>query len=441
MAEVRLLTLDPGHFHAALVQKEMYAGVARQVHVYAPLGPDLLAHLNRIAGFNTRPHGPTAWELEVHTGPDVLPRMLRERPGNVVVLAGRNRIKIDYITAAVGAGLNVLADKPWVIAADDLPKLAAALDTADANGLIAYDIMTERHEITSILQRELVNDEDTFGAPLPGTEQAPGVFMESKHYLIKTVAGLPLRRPPWFFDTREQGEGLTDVGTHLVDLVPWILFPERPLDYRRDIEVLSARRWPTALSRADFQRVTGEADFPADLAAHLRGGRLDHYCNTLVSYALRGVRVTLNVLWDLEASGGAGDTHLAVFRGSRSRVEVRQEREQQFKPELYVRPNTDSDRDAVGGAVRRKVAALQGRFPGVAVQEQDGRLWVTVPDVYRVGHEAHFAQVTDQFLGYLRDPRTLPAWEKPNMLAKYYVTTQGLRRAVDGPPPPGSLEP
>ena len=42
MSEVQLLTLDPGHFHAALVQKEMYPGVAPRVHVYAPLGPDLL---------------------------------------------------------------------------------------------------------------------------------------------------------------------------------------------------------------------------------------------------------------------------------------------------------------------------------------------------------------------------------------------------------------
>ena len=51
MTEVQLITLDPGHFHAALVQKEMYPGVAPRVHVYAPLGADLMAHLNRIAGF------------------------------------------------------------------------------------------------------------------------------------------------------------------------------------------------------------------------------------------------------------------------------------------------------------------------------------------------------------------------------------------------------
>ena len=40
-ADFRLITLDPGHFHAALVQKTMYEGVDSTVHVYAPDGPDL----------------------------------------------------------------------------------------------------------------------------------------------------------------------------------------------------------------------------------------------------------------------------------------------------------------------------------------------------------------------------------------------------------------
>jgi hypothetical protein len=52
MTEVKLITLDPGHFHAALVQKESYPGVSHRVHVYAPLGSDLFAHLGHIAGFN-----------------------------------------------------------------------------------------------------------------------------------------------------------------------------------------------------------------------------------------------------------------------------------------------------------------------------------------------------------------------------------------------------
>src|SRR5262249_46820420 len=72
MSNIRLMTLDPGHFHAALVQKEALAGVSPQVHVYAPLGFDLLEHLKRVAGYNSRKENPTRWELEVHTGDDFL---------------------------------------------------------------------------------------------------------------------------------------------------------------------------------------------------------------------------------------------------------------------------------------------------------------------------------------------------------------------------------
>ena len=46
--DVRLMTLDPGHFHAALVQKEVVEGISPRADVYAPLGADLLAHLARV---------------------------------------------------------------------------------------------------------------------------------------------------------------------------------------------------------------------------------------------------------------------------------------------------------------------------------------------------------------------------------------------------------
>jgi predicted dehydrogenase len=426
---VRLLTLDPAHFHAALVQKEMVAGVDLRGHVYAPLGPDLLAHLGRLQSFNTRADHPTAWELEVHAGPDFLPRMLRERPGNVVVLAGRNRIKIDYLLAALDAGLHVLADKPWILTADQMPKLQAALDTADAKGLVAYDIMTERHEITSILQRELVQDGQVFGGLVAGSEPEPGVVMESKHYLSKTVAGVPLRRPASFFDVEQQGEGLTDVGTHLVDLVMWMLFPGQPIDYRSEVRVLAAERWPTVLTRADFQKVTGEGAFPPFLRPWVREERLDYFCNTRVSYTVRGVHVKLDVLWDFEAPAGGGDTHFAAFRGTRSRVEVCQGQEQNYRPELYVVPNLAVERPAVGAALRDAVERWQTTYPGVAMEEQGEEFRVAIPDRYRVGHEAHFAEVTRQFLAYVAAPAKLPAWEKPNLLAKYFVTTAGVQVA------------
>jgi predicted dehydrogenase len=413
----------------------MYPNVASKVHVYAPLGSDLVDHLARVAGFNRRKESPTAWELEVHTGPDFLERMLAEHAGNAVVISGRNRGKIDRVQSSLDAGLHALVDKPWILEEADLPKLERALDTAEEGGLVALDIMTERCEVTTQLQRELVNDPASFGSLLPGSEAQPAVYMESVHYLKKIVAGAPNPRPVWFFDTEQQGEGLNDVGTHLVDLVQWTLFPEQPIDYRRDIRVLRAQRWPTLIPRAEFRQVTRE-DFPPHLLGHVKDDSFEYFCNTLVSYTLRGAHIALDAVWDWEPPPGTGDTHFAYYRGSRARVEIRQGAAEQHRPELYVVPNAAADKAAVLAAVQKKVASLQVQYPDIAVADQGAEIRVAIPQRLRVGHEEHFAQVTQRFLRYVRDRRTLPAWERPNMLAKYYVTTEGTRLARESPPRP-----
>ena len=53
-----------------------------------------------------------------------------------------------------------------------------------------------------------------------------------------------------------------------------------------------------------------------------------------------------------------------------------------------------------------------------------------IPSTYKEGHEAHFAKVTEQFLGYLKN-KNMPAREVPDMLAKYYVTTKALELALN----------
>jgi predicted dehydrogenase len=423
---VRLMTLDPGHFHAALIQKEMYPGVDPTVHVFAPVGPDLLLHLGRVTAFNRRAERPTSWQLEVHAGPDFLERMLREKPGNVVVLSGRNRGKIDRVLAAVEAGLNVLADKPWLIAASDFPKLERALAIAREKRLVAYDVMTERSEITTIVQRELAQDALVAGTIGPGSEAQPAIEMESVHHILKLVAGEPNLRPAWFFDTAEQGEALADVATHLVDLVPWMLFPEQPIEHLSEVRVVSARRWPTPLSSGELRRVTGLKELPAELAGRIKDDRLDYFANGEASFSVRGAHARVKVLWNYEAPAGAGDTHTGIVRGSLSRIEVRQGPEQKWQPELYVVPNRPADMPGVRAALTRRVAALSTARPGLAVLDEGTRLRVVVPDRYRVGHEPHFAEVTERFLGYLEDPATLPAWEAANMLAKYRVTTEAV---------------
>jgi predicted dehydrogenase len=429
LSEIKVMVLDPGHFHAALVQKEMYPELSKRVYVYAPVGGDVLDYLNRVTAFNLRKKDPTSWEIELHASPDFLERMLRERPGNVVILAGRNLPKIDRIKASIDAGLPVLADKPWIIRPADFQKLSKVLDEAEQKKVAAYDIMTERYEVTSILQRELVNDTAVFGTLLPGTEAQPTISARSVHNLMKVVAGIPIRRPAWFFDVDEYGEGLADVGTHVVDLVQWTAFPDKALDYRKDVQVLSGKHWPTVISKAQFQRVTGEEDFPRQLAGHVKSGSLEYLCNNSVQYTLGGIHVGLSILWNWEAPEGAGDFYEAAFRGSKARIELRQGKEQHYIPELYVVPNSGSGQDAVFENLKQKIAALQSLYPGLAIEQHADEARLVIPERFRVGHEEHFAQVTRRFFEYVKAPQTLPSWEKSNMLMKYFITTKGVELA------------
>ena len=129
-----------------------------------------------------------------------------------------------------------------------------------------------------------------------------------------------------------------------------------------------------------------------------------------------------DVLWRWEAPAGTGDTHFAVYRGSKSRIEVRQGKQENYRPELYVVPGDST----VGQALDRKVSALARQYPGIAIDDRGAEFRVTIPDRYRVGHEAHFAQVTNRFFEYLKHPEQFPAWENPNMLPKYFVSTKGV---------------
>ena len=95
--------------------------------------------------------------------------------------------------------------------------------------------------------------------------------MESVHYLKKIVAGVPNIRPSWFFDNSEQGEGLNDVGTHLVDLVQWTLFPNQSLN-RSDVEVIAAQRWPTVIPEAEFRRGDQRPEVSGNLAGSVKDG-------------------------------------------------------------------------------------------------------------------------------------------------------------------------
>jgi predicted dehydrogenase len=420
---VRLITLDPGHFHAALVQKFMYDGVDPVVRVYAPGSDDLSEHLKRIEGFNTRADQPTQWREQVYTGADYLEKMLADRAGNVVVISGNNARKTEYIQRAVEAGMNVLADKPMAINPAELERLKSAFATAKSKGVLLADIMTERFEIATILQRELSRRPALFGELVRGTAADPAITKVSVHHFAKEVAGAPLKRPQWFFDVRQQGEGIVDVSNHLVDLVQWEAFPDQTLK-EADVEMLSARRWPTAITRAQFQRVTGANDFPSYLRQDVRDGALQVYSNGEFTYRLRGVHAKVSVTWAYEAPPGGNDTHYSVMRGTKANLVIRQGAEQKYRPTLYVENAPEAN-------VRAAVASLQADYPGVGA-ERSGNAWlITIPDKYHVGHEAHFVQVTQNYLGTLRAGK-MPDWEVPNMLVKQLTIMQAFEKSRGG---------
>jgi Putative oxidoreductase C terminal domain len=286
--------------------------------------------------------------------------------------------------------------------------------------------MTERYEVTSELQRELVNSPAVFGDLEQGSEEYPAIRVHSVHYVMKIVSGLLLRRPAWFFDISEYGEGLADVGTQVIDLVHWTAFADQAIDYRKDIRIIGAHRWPLPLTLEQFQTVTGEDKIPAALAPYVREGRLDYYCNNAIHYTLRGVHVQLEIRWDWQAPEGSGDVYEAAFQGSKARIEIRQQATQNDRPELYIVPRSPELRQSTFRALQSTVQDLQVCWPGLAMEENATEAHLQIPEHFRVGHEGHFTQVAQRFFQYLHAPDRMPDWETSNMLAKYYVAIKGV---------------
>ncbi|MGZ8536910.1 MAG: putative oxidoreductase C-terminal domain-containing protein [Flavisolibacter sp.] len=426
---IKLITLDPGHFHAALIQKTMYDDVDSVVHIYAPAGPDLNMHQARINAYNKRTENPTRWNSQVYTGDDFMEKMLEEKKGNVVVMAGNNRKKTEYILAALRAGFHVLADKPMVIDGKNFELLKTGFEEAEKNKVMLYDIMTERYEITTMLQRELSLLPEVFGHLEKGTAENPAVTKESVHHFYKYVSGSILTRPPWFMDVTQEGEGIVDVTTHLVDLIQWECFPEQVIDYKKDIQFNSARRWSTDMTASQFKAITKLDGFPEYLKKDLiNDSVLKVYSNGEINYQLRSVHAKVSVIWSYKAPEGTGDTHYSIMRGTKANLIIRQGKEQNFKPALYIEP-VDQSNSSYEHILTEQIKSLEAKYPGIALQKTTTGWELTIPDKYREGHEAHFARVTENFLQYVKEGK-LPSWEVPNMIAKYFTTTSALELAL-----------
>ena len=422
--KVRIITLDPGHFHAALLQKSMYAEIDSVVHVYAPDGSELDNHMKLVDSYNTSAENPTSWKHEIYKGPDYLEKMFSEKAGNVVIISGNNKSKSSYISRSIDSGLNVLADKPLAIDQAGFKSLEKAFLASKDKKVLLYDIMTERFNIYYVIQRALSQDTAFFGQLEKGTLDNPAVMQESVHHFYKNVSGKPLVRPAWFFDIEQEGRGLVDITTHMVDLIQWTSFPDVTLDYKTDVKMLSAKESPTSVSLEQFQRSTQKDLFPDYLTKYVKNGTLNVMSNGEMNYTLKNVHARVGIKWNYEAPEGTGDTHYAKMRGTKANILIKQGKEQNYKPVVYLEILKSASDKELQSAIGR----LQSNFPGVSVIKA-GNLWeLVIPDKYKVPHEEHFAEVVKNYLTYLKAGE-LPSWEIPNMLAKYYTTTQAAEMA------------
>lgn len=424
--EIQFVTVDPGHFHAALVQKTNYIEVDSTVYIYAPKGDDVKLHLSRIEAFNSRTENPTNWNSTIYTGDDFFEKMIADKKGNVIVLAGNNQKKTEYINASVEAGLNVLADKPMVINVEDFELLKKSFKTAAQNNVLLYDVMTERFEITSILQRELSMNKEIFGKLEKGTPESPAVTKESVHHFFKYVSGGILTRPPWFFDVEQEGEGIVDVTTHLVDLIQWQCFPNQVLS-ESDVQINSAERTPTLISSKEFKVVTKLDAIPKYLNKYMvNDSTIAVFCNGEINYKLKDIHAKVSVKWNYQAPEGTKDTHFSIIRGTKANLSIKQGEAQDFKPTLYIEAIDKTE--TYSNEVIAAFAKIAAKYPEVSLKEIDGGWEVQIPESYKEGHEAHFARVTEKYIEYLTKGN-IPEWEIPNMITKYYTTTKALEVA------------
>src|SRR5690606_16740806 len=118
----------------------------------------------------------------------------------------------------------------------------------------------------------------------------------------------------------QEGEGIVDVTTHLVDLIQWELFPDQIIDYQKDIEMVSARRWATDMTLDQFKAITKKDAYPDYLQKDIVDGTLKVYSNGEFNYKLKDVHAKVSVIWAYQAPEGTGDTHYSIMRGTKSNL-------------------------------------------------------------------------------------------------------------------------
>ena len=131
----------------------------------------------------------------------------------------------------------------------------------------------------------------------------------------------------------------------------------------------------------------------------------------------------------VSAAAGSGKTAVLVARIIRQVLEGGVDVDK-----LLVMTFTDAAaremRQRVEAALEKALAAAVAEFnksyPGVSFKAEGEGWTMLVPQKYEIGHEAHFSQVMNMYLGWMKKGEQ-PADYLPNMLVKYYTLAEAWK--------------
>lgn len=417
---IQMIQLDPTHSHAAAAQNDQLDCLDSTVFIYAPDTNAIEPYLRQIKVFNSRQENPTNWNEQIYFGNDYLEKMVADKKGNVVVLAGNNRLKIDYMEHSIKAGMNVFSDKPMVIDQAGFERLKNCYQLANQKGLLLFDMMTERYSLINRVQLALMKDSMLFGRLTKGTKAHPAIFESSVHHFYRGGKG---SRPAWYFDVLQQGEGVVDVTTHLIDLAFWKTFPQQAIDYHKDIKVLDANHKAVRITKSEFSAATSLPEIPLSLASYIKDSMLSIFASGDISFNVKGVYAAVNVEWRAATPKGGNDIRNAYAEGDKSIVFIEQEFGRS-KPRLCIQKRNNVSDKNFKEQLDKSFALLQKDFPGISWSAEGKLIQINMPAELEVKRDITFKVFTDYLLHH-----SLPKWEIPNTLAKYFITTTALEMA------------
>jgi predicted dehydrogenase len=199
--------------------------------------------------------------------------------------------------------------------------------------------------------------------------QNPAITSERIHYFFKEVSGVPFIRPSCYFDVEQEGEGLVDLTSHLVDLIQWQCFPEQVLTTKGILRCLLGsigELFSPLLSFISFKKDT----YPDFLWKTVKDSLLSVYANGEMNYEIKGTHAKVDVVWNFKAPDGTGDTYYSMLRGTKANLIIRQGKEQQYKPSLYIGPVDTTDENNWNETVQTALKTLVKKVPPISISRR-----------------------------------------------------------------------